>query len=124
MRLILTTLLFSLATALYSQSNQNQFITCPLSTGFEQDSVINLWGLTTSISSEWKEIALLNPVDNAKEGWSYTSWLSIDSKMKPSETIFTNVAAVRQRINLSTGEVQMQTYTCVYTLREKRKKNK
>lgn len=121
---IAITLALTLTTTLYSQSSKAQFVICPLTVVFEKDSTLNTWGLLTGIPSDWNTLTLLTPQENSKEGWIYGNWFPTDSKATPTSEFFVNVLATRQRLSFVTGEVQFQTYSCVYTLREVQPKKK
>lgn len=117
MKYTLTTIL----TLVYFTVNA-QLVSCPLTVSVERDTVTEAWGLQTSGQTPYILVGNFKPVSNSKEGYIYTDWNPLDSKLTTAQELNIVYLAQQNRFNQQAGTIEISSYYCVYGFKSKLRK--
>lgn len=99
-----------------------QLVSCPLTIPVEKDSTTEVWGLQTAGQTPFFLVGNFKPLPNAKEGYIYSDWISLNSQLTTSQELNTVFLATQTRINQLAGTIETSAYYCVYNLKSKKRK--
>lgn len=109
--------LIALTLFLIASTINAQFVSCPLTIPVEKDSTTEVWGLQTAGQTNFFSVGTLKPAPNAKEGYIYSDWLPLNSKLTTDEEVNTVFLATQNRYNAQLGTIESSGYYCVFTLK-------
>lgn len=117
-KIITFAILTLLSCSLYSQG----VVSCPLTLTFQQDTITQVWGMTASGTTEWKEIAYINPDPKSKNEYEHFNWIALECKPVPNSSVFATFIATQNRYNPYYGVIEMKGHYCAYSFLTVKKK--
>lgn len=115
-------LITTLTLVLFTLTLKAQLISCPPELSFTKDTLVTVYGLQSSGTTNWTNILNIKPNQSAKDGYVYDEWIPLQTSIKPVSDFLTTFLATQYRSNQNAGTVEMQAYYCVYVIKGTKRK--